>query len=277
MKYNREYRDSLPKFDKGVSLLCWAYNEEMLIGDFIEKANKLLEQAIEDYEIVIVDDGSTDKTAEIIESKQKFIPRLRLIRNPVNMNVGYSSQRAIKNAQKEYLFWQTIDWSYDLSNLRMFLELLKSYDIVEGVRKGPITSLLDIDHLSRRSDNLFKAMVSVINYILIRCLFRVPLSDYQNVSFYPSKLIQSVSFESNSSFSNPEGLIKSHWKGASIIEVPIPFMHRQIGSAKGTRPKAILKAVRDIFQLWFQWIILGKRGLVKKGQITRLNPAEWAN
>ena len=287
-KYSRHFNDSLPKFDKSVSLLCWAYNEEELIGEYLVRAHKLLERTVNDYEIVLVDDCSTDGTNRIVKSLMTEIPQIRLIRNSVNMNVGYSSQIAIKCATKDYIFWQTIDWSYDITYLRIFLELLKSYDIVAGVRRDPVETvdrtlkpilgvvkLFGIKHVTRRSDTVPKAIVSIINYILIRCLFNVPISDYQNVVFYPRNLIQSIHFQSNSSFSNPEALIKSYWRGASIIEVPISFLPRKSGLAKGSRLSAIKSSVKDIITLWFTLIVRGERKPIKKGHVRRLKNSEW--
>lgn len=288
MRYTKEYSNSLPKFDRSVSLLSWAYNEEELIGNYLRKANELLKYTVEDYEIIIVDDCSTDRTNEIIKSLMGDIPQIKLIENQVNMNVGYSSQKAIMNSTKEYLFWQTVDWSYDISDLRIFLELLRSYDVVAGVRREPVKAadkiikpflgvlkLFNIKHLTKRSDTLSKAIVSILNYCLIRCFFGVPLSDYQNVVFYPTKLIQSINFESKSSFSNPEGLIKAYWGKAMIVEVPISFLPRQMGQPKGTRLKAIIAAIWDISRLWFKWVLLGKRATVTKGRIERLNLQAW--
>lgn len=287
-KYTLKLANSLPKFKKGVSWLCWAYNEEALIEDYLVKANALMEEMVEDYEIIVVDDCSTDRTNELIRSLQKTMPRIRLLRNEVNRNVGYSSQRAIKAATKECLFWQTIDWSYDITLLRQFLELLNSHDVVLGVRRRPVESankiwkpfmllinIFGIKHVTRRSDTVRKAFVSIVNYLLIRLLFRVPLSDYQNVVFYRTSLIHSIDFESNSSFANPEALIKSYWKGARIIEVPISFIPRKAGEAKGTRFNAIKNSVYDIFKLWFRWIILGHADRPGNGAVTRLNPADW--
>jgi len=286
--YSKQICDSLPKFDRSVSWLCWAYNEEELIEDYLLRADALLKQTVDDYEIVIIDDCSTDRTNEIIKTLMSDIPQIRLIRNHVNMNVGYSSRKAIMSASKEYLFWQTIDWSYDITYLRTFLELLKSYDVVAGVRREPVKAadsamrpilglikLFGVKHITRRSDTIPKAIISIINYMLVRCLFDLPLSDYQNVVFYPAGMIQSVRFEANSSFTNPEGLIKAYWRGASIVEVPISFLPRQAGEAKGTHVKAIMSSVKDILKLWFKWVILRKRGTVKKGRIKRLDPSEW--
>jgi glycosyltransferase involved in cell wall biosynthesis len=290
MRPEREkmFVESLPPFDRSVSWLGWAYNEEKLIEDYLIRADELLKRTVEDYEIIVIDDCSSDRTNEIIASMMKDNPRIKLIRNRVNMNVGYSSQKAIMSATKEYLFWQTIDWSYDISNLRIFLELLKSYDVVAGVRRESVQSadramrpilgllkLFGIKHITRRSDTLTKAIISVFNYILIRCLFNVPLSDYQNVVFYPTKLIQSIGFESNSSFANPEGLIKAYWRGTAIVEVPISFLPRRDGTAKGTRPKAIVRSVKDILRLWFRWMVCKKREQIRMGNIKRLHISEW--
>jgi len=272
------------KFDRSVSLLCWAYNEEDSIMEYLERATQLMILAVEDYEIILIDDGSTDKTYDIAVAFQRKNPKLKVFKNECNLNVGISSQRAIQRASKEYLFWQTIDWSYDISNLRQFLEYLKTYDIVQGVRRKPIEikirflkpfalimKLFGIKHLTKRSDTVTKAIISVINYMLIRLLFRVPLSDFQNITFYPTKWIQSVKYEAKSSFANPEGLIKSYWNGMSIKEVPINFIARSRGVAKGTRLKAIITSVMDIFKLWLKWVVLGRRGYIKKGRICRLN------
>jgi glycosyltransferase involved in cell wall biosynthesis len=276
------------KFDRSVSLLCWAYNEEDSIQGYLEKATQLMESTVEDYEIVLVDDGSTDRTYKIAKAFQEKNPRLKIFKNERNLNVGISSQRAIQRASKEFLFWQTIDWCYDILNLRLFLEYLKTHDIVQGVRRRPVDvkvklfkpfvaifKLFGMKHLTRRSDTVQKAIISLINYLLIRLLFRVPLSDYQNVTFYPTNWIQTIKYEAKSSFVNPEGLIKSYWNGMSIKEVPISFIPRNKGESKGTKIKFIGTSVKDIFRLWFKWIILGKRSKIKKGKIYRLNPREW--
>lgn len=277
-----------PLFNKSVSMLCWAYNEEALISDYLEKALHLLESTISDYEIVLIDDGSTDKTYEIAAKYSEKHPRLRVFKNEKNMNVGACIVRAVGCASKEYLFWQTVDWCYDITNLRSFLGYLDTYDIVQGVRRKPVEvrlkllkpfaallRLFGIKHLTRRSDTVPKAMVSVINYILIRLLFRVPVSDFQNITFYPTKWIKTITIEARSAFTNPELLIKSYWNGMSIKEVPINFLPRSKGKAKGTSNKAIKKAVKDISTLWFKWVVLGRMGPAVKGHVTRLDPKEW--
>ncbi|NQV04847.1 MAG: glycosyltransferase [Candidatus Omnitrophica bacterium] len=272
------------KFERSVSLICWAYNEEDSVQEYLVKATGLLDSAVEDYEIILIDDGSHDRTYEIASAFQKNNPRVEIFQNWKNMGVGISCQRAIKKASKEFLFWQTVDWCYDITDLRVFLEYLKKYDIVQGVRRRPvevrvkllkpvigIMKLFGIKHLTKRSDTIPKAIVSIINYLLIRILFKIQLSDFQNVTFYPTSWIQSVRFETKSSFVSPEILIKAHWSGMSIKEVPINFIPRSQGIPKGTRLRSIVSSVRDIFKLWFRWVVIGKRKFIRKGKIVRLN------
>ncbi len=265
------------KFNKSLSMLSWAYNEEKNIATFIERAMSLLENLTGDYELILIDDASTDKTYQIAGSYVERYPQLRIIRNAFNMDCGLNSRIAIKNARKDILFWTTVDWSYDLTNIRQYLEYLKKYDVVQGVKvnrlnigvKNTLQRIINCFKYLRkyRSDNPFKAFVSIVNYFLIRFLFRLPTSDYQNVTFYPTKLIQSVELEGKSSFVNPECLLKVYWMGKSIKEVPIGFLPREKGTSKGTRFKALRAAVWDIFRLWFKWIILRKYKNRLKGKV----------
>lgn len=269
------------KFDRSVSMLSWAYNEEGSIQEYLEKATSLMGDTVEDYEIVLIDDGSTDRTLEIAGAFAKKNPRLKIFKNEKNMNVGYSCRRAIREASKEFLFWQTVDWAYDISALRSHLEHLHQADVVAGARRPAISGVHPVawvknffsvftgEHFSTRSDNYRKAIVSLVNYSLIRLLFQVPVSDYQNVVFWRTKLIQSFVYEGKSSFVNPEGLILAFWSGARIVEVPIRFIPREVGEAKGTKLAAIIASVKDIFRLWFKWVVLGRRPFIKKGSVVR--------
>jgi glycosyltransferase involved in cell wall biosynthesis len=248
-----------------LSMLGWALNEEESVGDYIERAETLLRSLTDDFELILIDDGSTDRTAEIVERYQQTRPWLRLHRNDGNRGSGYNTKVAIRLARKRYLFWQTVDWAYDLKHLSSSLPYLRAYDVLQGVRQETLSWR---GMLSRRSDTAYKGLVSVVNYLLIRVLFRVPVHDYQNVTVYPTALIQSVTLESESAFTNPECLLRVWWKGASIKEFPVPFRKRVRGRAKGTRPRMILRSIADIVSAWFRWIVLGRRPDIGRGSVS---------
>ena len=254
----------------GFSMLGWALNEEESVAEYIDRAETLLRSLTDDFELILIDDGSTDRTAAIVRSCAATRPWLRLVQNDRRRGPGYNTKRAIGLATKDYLFWQTVDWAYDLSHLEASLPYLERYDVLQGVRHGTV-SIGGL--LWRRSDTPYKGLVSIVNYLLIRLLFRLPLYDFQNVTVYPRRLIQSATLESESSFTNPECLLKVWWKGARIKEFPVMFLKRERGTAKGTKPAAVLRSIRDIFGWWFRWIVLGRRADRGRGQVSHPHEA----
>jgi glycosyltransferase involved in cell wall biosynthesis len=251
-------------------MLAWALNEEENVGSFIERAEQVLASLTDDFEVVLIDDGSTDRTWVIASQLARTRPWLRLYRNERNRGSGYCAKRALSLGTRDYLFWQTVDWAYDISELMSALPLLRQYDILQGVR-GNALGIRNI--LARRSDSAYKGVVSYVNYRLVRLLFRLPINDYQNVTIYPRRLIQSIALESDSSFINPECLLKTWWQGATFKEVHVPFLRRQRGDSKGTRPRAILAAITDILGYWFRWVVLGRCRRRRRGHIAPLAAA----
>ena len=245
--------------NRSVSLLTWGFNEELLVDEFFEKAINLLDDTVNEFEIIFVDDGSTDNTPLLLRTNAAKDSRIRIITNKENLNVGLSCRVAINAASKEILFWQTMDWSYDLTNLKIFLSLLDHYDVVQGIRPTPIRLLSyipvikSIYRIRTRSDSFYKAIISLVNYYLLRTLFGAPFQDFQNITFYRTALVQSLSVNAVTPFINPELLIRTYYQGCSLIEVPIPFIPRILGMSKGTKLPIVIKTLVDIIKNWLLW------------------------
>jgi glycosyltransferase involved in cell wall biosynthesis len=246
------------------SMLGWAYNEEENVAAYIERAEAFLSALTDDFELILIEDCSTDRTMQIALQHQKTRPWLRIYQHDRNRNCGFNARRAVSLATKEYLFWQTVDWSYDISLLPQVLPYLEEFDVLQGARFNTFSWR----GLGTRSDNRIKALVSMINYLLVRVLFRLPIHDYQNVTLYPTKLIQSVELVSDSAFINPECLLKTWWKGTRVKEFRVGFCKRERGEAKGTKPKMIWNAIKDIVGYWWNWIVRGQRQDRGQGQVS---------
>jgi glycosyltransferase involved in cell wall biosynthesis len=267
-----------------VSMICYGFNEEASIAGFFRKAVDLLESVVSDYEIIFIDDCSTDRTWEIAQTFQRENGRIRIARNDRNRNIGYSFKRGVSLAERDYLFWQTIDWSYDLTDLRIFLELLQHFGVVVGVRPVPVRLLAyipvvrSIYRVQTRSDDFLRALVSLANYYVLRILFGLNVHDFQNIQFHRTKSLQSYELQGESSFLGIEMMIRARNSGLDLIEVPICFLPRTRGSSKGIRPGAIWKSCRDIAQNWLNWgwrFRLERRG--QQGRIYRVIEPAFLN
>ena len=162
------------------------------------------------------------------------------------------------------LFWNTVDMFFDMSKLPDFVKYLDEYDVVQGVR---------IDRKSNTYKSFYRRMNSAINYNLIRLLFNVPLNDFQNVTFLKWDFLKDQKFDSGSTFTNPECVIKAYYSGLRIKEVPMKHMDRKKGKAKGGRISTVAAAVKDIFKCYFLWKWL-KRMKIKKGEIAPFDKSE---
>jgi glycosyltransferase involved in cell wall biosynthesis len=248
-----------------LSMLGWALNEESNLAEYVSLAEAFLREATDDFELVLIDDGSTDRTWALMQELRETRPWMVLVKNERNRGSGYCYRKAIATASKDYFFVQTVDWAYDISELGRSFHLLSDYDILQGVREDT----LSFTGALRRSDNAWKALVSFVNYGLIRALFRVPVRDYQNVTVCPTKRVQACVLNADSSFANPEVLIKMWWSGAHFLEVPVRFRKRQRGTATGTRWRSVFRSIREILSYWTRWVVLNgypKRG---RGRVSR--------
>jgi glycosyltransferase involved in cell wall biosynthesis len=254
-------------FRPAISMLGWALNEEENLVEYVNRAEAFLSSVSDDYELILIDDGSTDRTWALANELQAARPWLSLLKNDRNRGPGYCYRRGIGAAAKAYVMAQTVDWAYDIDAFRPVMDRLRQYDILQGVRPGEFS----LSVLRRRSDSVYKGIVSLTNYTLIRVLFRLPFDDFQNVTLCPSRLAQALQLESEGSFTNPEVMMKLYWSGASFLQVPVLFQKRGRGKGTGTRAGAIVKSIGEIVGSWFRWIVVGGYPNRKAGIVDSLH------
>lgn len=242
-----------PAFRPGMSMLGWALNEEENLAEYVRRAEEFLSSVSDDYELVLIDDGSTDRTWVMAGELQATRPWIKVLKNERNRGPGYCYRRGIGAASKEYFMAQTVDWAYDIDAFRPVFDQLRQYDILQGVRPGEFS----LGVLRRRSDSVYKGIVSLTNYLLIRVLFQLPFADFQNVTVCPTRLARALRLESEGSFTNPEVMMKLYWSGASFLQVPVLFQKRGRGKGTGTRAGAIITSIAEIAGSWLRWIVLG--------------------
>jgi len=243
---------------QSLSLWAWALNEEDLVEAFVEKSTRDLEAVTHDYEIILVDDGSTDRTWSMMERLAKEYPKLKIVRHEKNMRPGHCMRTCLPLTTKDIVFWNTVDSFFDTSNLQEWVDELDDCDMIQGIR----TDLA--------ANTPYRKLTHLVNYGLIRFLFRIPLREFQNVKFCRTDFLKRAGLESASTFTNPECSIKAYWAGKTIKEKSMDFLSREAGKPKGANPFGILESLRDILWFWFRWVVLRKLPKpIMRGQIIK--------
>ena len=121
-------------------MLGWGYNEQENLAAYLERAEAFLRSIAHDFELVLVNDGSADQTGDMMDRARTTRPWLHVLHNDRNRGAAYSAKRAIRAATKDYVFWQTLDWAYDITQLAGAFPRLEQVDILQGVRINALTA-----------------------------------------------------------------------------------------------------------------------------------------
>ncbi len=243
----------MSKFNQGISLVIPAYNEESIIGSTLDICIKHLKEITEDYEILIVDDGSTDSTGQILEYYSNKNRKIKVIHNAVNQGSGRSLFKGFKKAEKEIIVSNFADLPFDMAELGNLLTLLEDTkaDFVVVTRKD------------RSANSFFRKVTSLANYWLIRTLFNVKVRDFQFVQLYSKRVIENMEVISYGTFVAPEMIIRSLGFGYKMKEYVCSFYPRLSGVSKCGNIRVITQTIREIFSFWFAYCISSKMRAAK--------------
>ncbi|HIB65212.1 MAG TPA: glycosyltransferase family 2 protein [Phycisphaerales bacterium] len=235
-----------------LSMVVPALNEDELVDEFLEKSIRDLSAVTNDWEIVFVDDGSTDKTVEYAQAWANKYPQINIISLGRNLGNGANVEVGFQHATKEVVFNNTVDAFFNTEDLEWIVPHLEQYDSISGYRSD----------LS--ANNPYQKLLTLGNLTLIRTLFPLKLKAYQTVQFHRRSLFEQIQIEGRSSFVSPELLIKAHYLGYSIGEVEVKFHPRLKGTAKGGGLKHVVRTFRDMMKFWFKWVVLKRPIAVRR-------------
>jgi len=218
------------------SIVIPAFNEESIVEDVVEKSIAFLRSKVSDYEVVVVNDGSTDKTGEILENMKKENPELRVIHHEKNMGIGCAWRTLYRTAKKDFIFTCPADGQFDPFDFSYAEKLLKNSDAISIFRIG-------------RKDPFIRKVISYINKFLNKLLCDLSLKDVNWVKVYKRKVLQEVDYCSTTPFIETEIFAKIKNSGGVIAEVGAPHHPRTTGEAKGGSLTYIWKTTIDLFTL----------------------------
>jgi glycosyltransferase involved in cell wall biosynthesis len=222
---------------ESLSVFFPAYNEQDIIAKTVESASRAVSRFADDYEIIVVDDGSSDQTATVVEDIARRDPHVRLVSHGVNRGYGAALRTGFASAQKELVFFSDADGQFDLQELVGLLGMLNRAPVVLGYR-------------IRRSDPLYRLFIAKVYNILIRMVFGLRVRDIDCAfKLFRREVLQNVTLESDGAFISSELLIKLKRNNVPMVERGVHHYPRTTGTSKGATPKVILKTIRDVVQL----------------------------
>jgi len=221
-----------------LSVVLPAYNEQENVGVLVARALEVLPSIVEDFEIIVVDDGSEDDTAAVVGAMLvRHSPRLRLVRHSDNQGYGAAIRTGFRFARGDLLFYTDSDNQFDISELRGFLPLIDSCDVAVGFRLS-------------RCDTMRRSIASWVYNRLANVLFRVRVRDV-NCAFklFRREVIEQIDLESTDFFIDTEMLARARRRRFRIVQKGVNHYPRMAGETT-VRPSDVSRTLLTIARLW---------------------------
>lgn len=222
---------------QSISVIFPAFNEEANIERSIEMARKAMGVFFEKLEIIVVNDGSTDRTGEILDRMARESGDLRPIHLERNSGYGTALRTGLYAAQSDLVFFSDSDLQFDLAEIRHLLGWIDHYEIVAGFRQHRADPLLR--RFNAWGWRTLVRMVLGLNVRDIDCAFKL----------FRREVFIKVRLESVGAMINTELLTRAQQQGLRIKEVPVSHFPRQAGKQTGANLRVIVKAFRELIDM----------------------------
>ncbi|MFA5388663.1 MAG: glycosyltransferase [Candidatus Omnitrophota bacterium] len=224
--------------NKSISLVFPMYNEKECLPRAVGAAEQVLAALTNDYEIIIVDDASTDGSGQFAEGLAKANKKIKVVHHSKNRKLGAALKTGFSSAGKEIIVYTDMDLPFDLAQLKDILRLADAYDIVTGARIGNRESCL-------------RVVYSKVYNNLINFIFRVKVKDINfALKIFKRKILSEMQLKSEGSFISAEFLAKARKLGLSIKEVNTEYKLRTHGISRLSTPSVICKILYEMIRFY---------------------------
>ncbi len=235
-----------------------AYNDSGTIASMVVVADMTLRQLTDDYEVIVVNDGSRDRTAEIVIQLGQANPRVRLVSHERNQGYGAAVWTGFTSAVKDLVFLTDGDKQFDVRELAGFLPLLDRADLVIGYRRP-------------RADPWVRRLYGWGWNALVNLCFGYTARDVDCAfKLFPRRVLAELNVHSTGHTFSPELIIKARRAGYRLAEVRVSHYPRLAGQPKGARPDAIIRALYELAKLRLE--VRGTALGVRSSKLSGLEP-----
>ena len=227
-----------PLTTRGISIVLPAYNEEAVIADTVSQCVAYCSVAAPDYEVIVVNDGSRDRTGEIADQLAAGNRRIRVVHNQPNRGYGGALIAGFTAASRPLTFFMDADGQFDIHDLDRLLPLREQgHRAVLGYRE-------------KRTDPLFRKVNAWGWNLLVTLLFGLRVRDVDCAfKLYDTALVKVCDIKSEGAMINTEMLVKLARLKVPFVQVPVRHLPRRHGSATGANLRVIAHAFRELLRL----------------------------
>jgi glycosyltransferase involved in cell wall biosynthesis len=221
-----------------------AYNDQHTIGSLVRTAASELRKITDDFEIVVVNDGSQDHTAEVLQRAQHEIRELRIIHHPRNLGYGAALISGFTNARKELIFCTDGDGQYDVREMHNLVKVLRpDVDFVTGYK-------------IRRADALHRVWIGETYRLAMRLFFNLVVSDVDcDFRLFRRNILEHISLQSDSGVICVELVRKVQLAGYRIVEVPVTHWPRRYGTSQFFCFRHLSRVFGGLFKIWSSLVL----------------------
>ena len=226
---------------KKISVFFPTFNEEGNIEVTVKKAVKVLQDLNLEYEIIIVNDGSKDKTGQIADGLARTNSHIRVIHHPKNLGYGEALKSGFYNAKYDTIVYTDGDGQFDFAEVTRFLEKTEDYDLIIGYRL-------------KRQDPFFRIIFKIGWGLSVFTFFRLALKDIDcGFKMVKRKVLQKIPHlkSQRGAMINAEIVIKAKKAGFKIGQVGVTHYPRLSGKPTGASLNVIFKSYIDLVKLWW--------------------------
>ncbi|MBN1788301.1 MAG: glycosyltransferase family 2 protein [Sedimentisphaerales bacterium] len=223
-----------------LSVFFPCYNEQDNVEKTVQSALDCLSPLSIDFELIIVNDGSKDDTAQIADNIATKNDRIKVVHHGTNKGYGAALQSGFAAASKEYVFYTDGDGQFDIRELPQLFKYMADYDIVSCYR-------------IKRQDSFIRKLNAFGWTTLGRLLFRMKIKDVDCAfKLYKRKIFDDIKLQSSGALIDTEILARATRKGYKIFQVGVHHYPRTAGQQTGAKLSVILRAFKELFVLYRQ-------------------------
>jgi hypothetical protein len=224
-----------------ITLLFPAWNEEDYVERAVARAMDVFPRLTDDFEILIINDASTDRTLEICESLAAKNRRIRVISHKVNLKLGGAIRTGLSNSTKDIVVYSDIDLPFDLNEVARALHLMSYLE----------ADMICAFRFDRTSEGPKRIAYSFVYNLLIRNLFNVQIKDV-NFSFkvIHRRVLEAIELKSQGSFIDAEMVVKAIQRGFRVFQMGVDYFPRTRGTSTLASPSVIAKMLKELLLLY---------------------------